>query len=262
MRNPATLVRHDATGIERFEARWRSHRTQHHAHPEYQLTRTIAGRGLCHYRGGRFVLPPGCFALFHPAEPHVIEVAPDARLWHMRNLHLPAALLETEGPLLVQPGPVSADPPLAATLDRLFSALERDEGVERAASALGRALRALPGLQPEAKPRSQLVRICLDQLGAVRDRPVTLAELARRARAKPATVRRAFTAATGLPPHAWHVQRRIDEAKHLLARGGTVADVAAMTGFSDQAHLTRHFSRLVGVSPARYAAEAGARRIG
>jgi transcriptional regulator GlxA family with amidase domain len=33
-----------------------------------------------------------------------------------------------------------------------------------------------------------------------------------------------------------------------------VAEVALATGFSDQAHFTRHFTVLVGVSPAKYAA--------
>jgi AraC-like DNA-binding protein len=92
----------------------------------------------------------------------------------------------------------------------------------------------------------------------VLDRPVTLNELSRRTRATPATIRRAFTAATGLPPHAWHLQRRVHHAKYLLADGAAIADVALATGFADQAHLTRHFSRLVGVSPARYAVDARA----
>lgn len=31
-----------------------------------------------------------------------------------------------------------------------------------------------------------------------------------------------------------------------------MADVAGATGFYDPAHLTRHFKRLVGVTPGRY----------
>lgn len=260
MEERATLHRHVPTGVERFEARWRVHRTQHHAHPEYQVTRTLGGAGRCHYRGGRFRLPGGCLALFHPAEPHVIEVVPDESPWHMRTFHIPAAALEGEGPPLLQPGPVVLTPQLDTALDDLWNALATDHAVPAAVQQLAAALRALPGLEPDASPPSRVVRACLAYLATVLDRPVTLVELARRTRSTPATVRRAFAEATGLPPHAWHLQRRVQEAKHRLAAGGSVAKVALETGFSDQAHLTRHFSRLVGVSPARYAADARKRR--
>jgi AraC-like DNA-binding protein len=35
----------------------------------------------------------------------------------------------------------------------------------------------------------------------------------------------------------------------------TPADVAITTGFADQAHLTRHFKRVVGVPPGAYRRE-------
>lgn len=41
--------------------------------------------------------------------------------------------------------------------------------------------------------------------------------------------------------------------RHLLLAGMRPADVAATAGFSDQAHLTRHFRRMPGTGPARYA---------
>jgi AraC-like DNA-binding protein len=38
----------------------------------------------------------------------------------------------------------------------------------------------------------------------------------------------------------------------LLARGFSSAFVAAVTGFVDQSHLTTHFRRYVGTTPASY----------
>ena len=66
-------------------------------------------------------------------------------------------------------------------------------------------------------------------------------------------VLRSFAAATGLPPHAYQIQRRIIKAREMLARGRHPAEVAAELGFVDQSHLSRHFTRVVGTPPAAYA---------
>jgi len=63
---------------------------------------------------------------------------------------------------------------------------------------------------------------------------------------------RAFAAAFGLTPHAYVVNRRIERSRQLMLAGMPLAEVAIVAGFHDQAHLTRHFKRFVGVTPARY----------
>jgi AraC-like DNA-binding protein len=63
---------------------------------------------------------------------------------------------------------------------------------------------------------------------------------------------RSFRAETGLPPHAYVNHLRVRLARQLLDSGVAPADVAARAGFADQAHLTRHFKRVVGVPPRSY----------
>jgi AraC-like DNA-binding protein len=58
-----------------------------------------------------------------------------------------------------------------------------------------------------------------------------------------------------MPPHAYLVQIRLLRAKALLRRGRPIAHVASATGFADQSHFTRHFKRLMGVTPAKYAGQ-------
>jgi AraC-like DNA-binding protein len=111
----------------------------------------------------------------------------------------------------------------------------------------------LPGVEIESAPATRVVRRCLDHLSAELSRPVSQRELAEICGVPVGRLRRLFAAATGLPPHAFHLQRRIQQGKSLLAGGTAVIDVALATGFTDQAHFTRHFTTLVGVSPARYA---------
>jgi AraC family transcriptional regulator len=64
---------------------------------------------------------------------------------------------------------------------------------------------------------------------------------------------RAFAVATGLPPHRWLMQRRIQRAKSLLrATSMPLSEIAALCGFVDQSHFTRVFARLERQTPARW----------
>src|SRR5262249_19917122 len=65
---------------------------------------------------------------------------------------------------------------------------------------------------------------------------------------------RQFRRATGLPPHLYVILRRVERARQLLqARTDlSLAEVAADAGFSDRSQFSRHFKRLVGVTPGRF----------
>lgn len=63
---------------------------------------------------------------------------------------------------------------------------------------------------------------------------------------------RAFSRLTGLPPHAYLVQRRVHLARKLLRRGMKPAEAAAACGFADQSHMTRLFVRTFGLAPGAY----------
>lgn len=84
--------------------------------------------------------------------------------------------------------------------------------------------------------------------------PSTLADLAAEAGLSRFQLLRSFAHQVGLPPHAYRMQRRVSLARALIAGGATLADSAVTAGFSDQSHMTRAFVRLLGVTPAGYAA--------
>ena len=83
--------------------------------------------------------------------------------------------------------------------------------------------------------------------------PLTLADLAADTGMSRFQLLRGFAHETGLPPHAYRMQRRVILARQLIARGATLADAAAASGFADQSHMTRAFARLLGITPANYA---------
>ncbi|MBD0261389.1 MAG: helix-turn-helix transcriptional regulator [Tolypothrix sp. Co-bin9] len=61
---------------------------------------------------------------------------------------------------------------------------------------------------------------------------------------------RLFKRSTGLSPHQYLIQQRVERAKQLLLQGKmSIADIAQVCGFTHQSHLNRHFKRLTGVTP-------------
>lgn len=113
-----------------------------------------------------------------------------------------------------------------------------------------------PASDPEARA-AERIRECLHYNEA----GIDLEALAKKAGVSPFRALRAFKRRYGLPPHAYQICVRIGMARGLLAQGRPAADVAAECGFVDQSHLTRHFKRLVGVTPARFSSKAQGRHL-
>jgi transcriptional regulator GlxA family with amidase domain len=86
----------------------------------------------------------------------------------------------------------------------------------------------------------------------VRADETSLHALAQRTGVTPFRVIRAFREATGLAPHQYLIQVRVERARQLLADGAAPSIVAAMTGFVDQSHLTYHFKKHLGITPGHY----------
>jgi AraC family transcriptional regulator len=61
---------------------------------------------------------------------------------------------------------------------------------------------------------------------------------------------RAFHKSTGLAPHAWLLQARVESAKAMLRSGdASLSAIARACGFADQSHFARVFTSRVGLSP-------------
>ena len=98
------------------------------------------------------------------------------------------------------------------------------------------------------------LRAVEDYIHAHLDQNIALADLARVAHLSEFHFARLFKQTTGLPPHQFVIHQRVERAKRLIAAGQlSLAQIAIDVGFSDQSQLNRHFKRLVGVTPKRFA---------
>ena len=84
-------------------------------------------------------------------------------------------------------------------------------------------------------------------------RSIRLQELAELVDLSQSYFSHAFKASTGMPPHQWQINARVRRVQERLLMGDApIPVIAAETGFSDQAHLTRIFRRIVGETPAAW----------
>ena len=84
-----------------------------------------------------------------------------------------------------------------------------------------------------------------------RDNDVSLKTLADVAGLSPSRFMHVFTASVGMPLRPYILNLRLERACRELAAGGSVTFAACVAGFSDAAHLTRTFRRVLGTTPSR-----------
>ncbi|QYG95431.1 AraC family transcriptional regulator [Iamia sp. SCSIO 61187] len=155
--------------------------------------------------------------------------------------------------------PTVDDPALRTGLDGLHRALATPAAdgleLETRLALVGERLRHHLGSVPAAPSPGAAVAAerLRDLIDADPTAKLALADTARALGTNVTHLVRAFGHRFGLPPHRYRLGRRTDVARRLLLDGLAPADVAVASGFCDQAHLTRHFRRHVGTTPAAYA---------
>lgn len=257
------VVAPELAGIERIEARFRGKGFEPHRHDTYALGVTMAGVQTFRYRGAARFSSPGNVIVLYPDEEHDGGAGTDDGLTY-RMIYIPP---ERFLPATVARGrtlpfvatPVVDDPRLAALLleaiggmDETIEPLKLDELVEEIAAALLDHAGA-----PEARvgrlARPEVLRAC-DFLRENLFRPVGSVELEAVTGLDRFALSRQFRQLLGTSPHRYLVMRRLERAKALITAGESIAEAAFASGFSDQAHLNRHFKKALGMTPGRFAA--------
>jgi AraC-like DNA-binding protein len=230
-----------------------------HVHEPFAFGAVTEGAEAIGYRGGVHYSGPGTVAILEPGEPHAGGPAGPGGFVY-RVMYPPADLLADGAdrpPRFLRP--VIDDPGLALELRRVHVLLSRAADPLEAESRLAALLGEL--VQRHSSPAAPLDEVrrtgtmTLQVMSRLADQlacPPGLAEIAADAGLSRYQLLRSFRAEVGMPPYAWLAQHRVARARVLLERGHSPAQAAMLTGFADQAHLTRWFRRVVGITPGAY----------
>jgi AraC-like DNA-binding protein len=266
---------HDAWTLLLVDEGAVTYRLERHDHGSHRSVVTVLPPHVAH--DGRSARPDGFRKQVLYLDPAVVgeerigravdepSLTDPALARRLRELHV--VLAEAAPVIAAGPGHGLADADALADAgegsDEAFEAETRLALVVEAVRAHldrrpGRPPVAPPAPPPDQRPLASALRDLLDAQVPVDGRAAagsaTLAQLGRVVGASPTHLVRSFTGAFGVPPHAYLVARRVEVARRLLLAGRSPAEVAVVAGFHDQAHLTRHFRRHVGTTPARYRA--------
>ena len=244
---------------EVLHAHYPSHAYPPHTHDTWTLLVVDSGEiGFELDRHDHGALP-AVVTLLPPHVPHDgRSVTP--RGFRKRVVYLEEDVLGSDriGPAVDHPG--WADRDLLAAVRGLDDALARPHDRFEAetrlavvADALRRRLVRTPSYDVRDRPLARRLRAVLDERLT---EAVVLQDLATELGAEPTQLVRAFSRQYGIAPYRYLTGRRLDLARRLLLRGVAPAETATAVGFYDQAHLTRHFRRLLSTTPAAYARSA------
>lgn len=254
----ATLGR-SGRPLDLLTARFDRHRYAPHAHEEFTIGVCVGGSEIIDYRGGRIETGPGSIVVLAPGETHTGgPAASDGYAY--RALYAEVPLL-TEGTYGIPHfrDPIIDDPELATALRLTHTELSVCPDPLEAESRIPWLLTALSRRHSTARPVCDRIPGADRIAETVRTRladellsPPSLSALAADLDLSRYQLLRAFRTSTGMPPYAWLAQHRVNRARCLLEKGHRPAETAALVGFADQAHLTRWFRRVLGVTPAAY----------
>jgi AraC-like DNA-binding protein len=246
---------------EVLHARFTEHAYPMHTHDVWTLLIVDAGMvryDLDHHQHGAMT---SLVTLLPPDVPHDGRPAgPEG--FRKRVIYLDRGVLDDDliGAAVDRPGLL--DPVLRRRLHQLHDVLAlRTEDLEAQTRLALISERLQHHLQPAARTTATIgttetpraARLLRDLLDARIPQGLALDQAARQLHNHPTHLVRAFSKEYGLPPHLYLTGRRVDLARRYLLDGTPPAEAAVLAGFYDQAHLTRHFTRILGVSPARFA---------
>lgn len=250
-------------GVELFGATFRRFAYARHSHDSLAFGGVEQGAMRFWHGGGEYLASAGEMIVLNPGEVHDGRTDPSAGCrYHMLYVEQPAIeeLFAADEPRLrsgaALKGPLVRDRALAKLISD-FSVGNLDSLQQQTALAVilfqlfTRHGRPPLAARPVAAEKNCVAR-AKSYMAESLDRPLLLKDIAAAAGLSNWHFLRTFKRVTGMPPHAYLNQLRLERARGFLAAGEAPAQVAAALGFSDQSHLIRRFKAAFGFTPGQY----------
>lgn len=254
---PASLPGTELMAVYESSRRW------HAFHERYAFVVFQKAAATVRYRGRDLRVDDAALVVCEPGEAHAytsVEKPADFKVLFVEAPALVDAVREAGNAGLVHfaPAPL-VDPQLYWLVYRLCRSIEDNEEALDQQALFAMCMVAL-ARRTERPPRTSELhngRLAVARAKSyLRERcsePVSLEQLALVSGLSRFGLVHAFTKEVGLSPHAFQVHVRVERARALLQWGVSPATVATTLGFADQSHFTRHFKRILHVTPSQYA---------
>jgi AraC-like DNA-binding protein len=250
-------------GVELLRAWFAGEAYARHRHDTYAIGLTDCGIQVFDYRGAARVSQPGQVVVLHPDEVHdgragtadgfgyrIVYVEPS------RIAEAVRAICGRGHPLPFVRDAVATNVRLARVVRDAFEAGLVPLAADSVIAELAEELLARGDGRPAMPRRLDVgaIQRARQFLDAERTRVVRSSELEAITGLSRYELARQFRLMLGTSPHRYLVGRRLDLARQQMREHGSLADVAYEAGFADQAHFTRAFKAVLGLTPARYRA--------
>jgi AraC-like DNA-binding protein len=135
-----------------------------------------------------------------------------------------------------------------------LSAHRSPEWVRRVITLLDEAVRQLhPSEEVAQGTVLEAASLLRKQIEPAQELPVLVADLCALIDRSEAHFSRSFKRTFGESPHAFVIRRRLElAARYMLQTDASLSDIALRCGFTDQAHLCKHFRQSTGQTPAAW----------
>lgn len=204
-------------------------------------------------RGKNWRSPPGSILVKEPGDVHrCLSHAAGTTVFTAVVLPMPEVQrLGETGKVFTLPH-LETEDPRAASFHRLHDAVNAGADGLTLEVAVTEAITSWRQLSSSLSRHTRPVRRATEYLRERLADSFTLDDVADYAALDKFHLCRAFRSQVGMPPHAYLTHLRVQRARQLLRSGLRASELAPRVGFYDQSQLTRHFKRIVGVTPGRY----------
>jgi AraC-like DNA-binding protein len=256
----------DLAGLEVRRSFYCNNSFAPHTHDTVSLGAILAGAGYYAQKGSREVIATGNVIVIPPDEVHACNPQ-EGDSWGYLMFYISEGRLDEIARDLAGrrrnginfPVKTFKDPTVFRRMLRLHGVVKEGESLLEKETALTDTVTALllrhAELGPRRSPKDmepRVVMLAKDYLAGNLEKNVSLKELSDLTGVGAYHLLHVFRKSVGMPPHAYHVQMRVSQARKLLQDGYSIVDSALETGFYDQSHFTKKFKRVVGLTPREY----------